>query len=223
METRKILIANNKTQRRYSIETSATTLGELQDQMTAQGIDFSGMTFTEGLSKTQLISRDSLLPTNVMYKGTPTNNLVMLLTNPVKQIASGAMSRKEAYEKVKALSLQNAILEACGKNYTQVKTDVLEEMINCAEGSFSFEDDEESEEPDVPSVSPVTPSVKSAPNPEIVEWFFMGVKALTKKRLVCADDLAVLNELISEYYLRLKESEPEISDKDIDDMLESIC
>jgi hypothetical protein len=56
-----------------------------------------------------------------------------------------------------------------------------------------------------------------------VEWFFMGVKALTKKHLICADDLAVLNELISEYYLRLKESEPEISDKDIDDMLESIC
>ena len=31
METRKILIANTKTQQRYTIESAATTLGELQD------------------------------------------------------------------------------------------------------------------------------------------------------------------------------------------------
>ena len=103
METRTIAIANTKTQKRYTIESAATTLGELQDQMIEQGIDFSGMTFTEGISKTQLLTRESLLPTNVMYKGQPTNNLVMLLTNPNKQIASGAMNRKELYAKIKEL------------------------------------------------------------------------------------------------------------------------
>ena len=64
---RNIKIANTKTQQRYTITTSATTLGELQDQMLAQGIDFAGMSFTEGLSKTQLLTRDTPLPTNVMY------------------------------------------------------------------------------------------------------------------------------------------------------------
>ena len=47
MEVRTIQIANTKTQRRYTINTAATTLGELQDEMSAQGIDFTGMTFTE--------------------------------------------------------------------------------------------------------------------------------------------------------------------------------
>ena len=87
---REILIANTKTQKRSKITTSATTLGELKNDLRAAGIDFSNMTFTEGISKTQLLSDDTQLPQNVMYKGQPTNNLVILLTNTKKNIASGA-------------------------------------------------------------------------------------------------------------------------------------
>ena len=92
MDVREILVANTKTQKRYKVNTDATTLGELKAALDAQGIDYAGMTFTEGISKTQLTSDDSQLPTNVMYKGTPTNNLVMLLTNTTKNISSGAIS-----------------------------------------------------------------------------------------------------------------------------------
>lgn len=119
---REILIANTKTQKRSKITTSATTLGELKTDLRAAGIDFSGMTFTEGISKTQLLRDDTQLPQNVIYKGQPTNNLVILLTNTKKNIASGVLSRKEAYNLIKQNSLENAVKTKFGRNFTQVPT-----------------------------------------------------------------------------------------------------
>lgn len=122
---REILIANTKTQKRSKVTTSATTLGELKADLRAAGIDYSGMTFTEGISKTQLLDDATQLPQNVMYKGQPTNNLVILLTNTKKNIASGAMSRKEVYQAIKDNNLQEAVKEEFGRNFTQVPTSDL--------------------------------------------------------------------------------------------------
>lgn len=221
---RTILVADTKTQRRYQLNTAATTLGELQDVMTAQGIDYTGMSFTEGITKTQLLGRDSLLPTNVMYKGQPTNNLVILLTNTTKNIASGAvMTRKEAYRLVKELELQNAILEGEGKNYTQVKTDNLEEYIYIAQKAAGINTEEEPAEcPEVQPQESKIPNIKQAPHADTVEWFYMGLKALVKDNMLYADDIAVIADLTTELYNRLKESEPKISDADIDDMIASL-
>lgn len=119
---REILIANTKTQKRSKITTSATTLGELKADLRAAGIDFQNMTFTEGISKTQLLSDDTQLPQNVIYKGQPTNNLVILLTNTKKNIASGVLSRKEAYNLIKQNSLEKAVKTKFGRNFTQVPT-----------------------------------------------------------------------------------------------------
>lgn len=222
MEERIIAIANTKTQRRYQINTSATTLGELQDEMTAQGIDFTGMTFTEGISKTQLMGRDSLLPTNVMYKGQPTNNLVMLLTNTTKQISSGAIDRKEAYRLVKELGLQDVIAVEEGQNYTRVKTDVLEAWINSAQNGCNdiVEPDGIKSEP--AKVETQFPNVKTAPHPEAVEWYYMGLKAMIKSGLLYINDIAVIADLTTELYKRMLEEQPKFSDKDIDDMIASI-
>ena len=214
MENRTIIIANNKTQRRYSIETNATTLGELQDQMIEQGIDFSGMTFTEGISKTQLLTRESLLPTNVMYKGQPTNNLVMLLTNPNKQIASGAMNRKELYAKIKELGIQDSIKEEFGKNYTMVGNADLACMIERAE-AFAHELDDEEEETGIPLV-------RTAPHANTVNWIYDGIKALLTDGSFYTEDVYVLNELITELANRLHEATPTISDADIDDMIANL-
>ena len=226
---RTIKIANTKTQQRYTIQTSATTLGELQDQMSAQGIDFAGMSFTEGLSKTQLIGRDSLLPTNVMYKGQPTNDLVMLLTNTTKNIASGAISRKEAFRLVKEMNLQDVIAEGEGKNYTLVKTDILEEYINDNDGfnekldaiTEALEETKEAVEETTKVENPL-PDIKTAPHPEAVEWYYMGLKAMLKNHLLYTDDIAVIADLTTELYKKLKEEEPKISDADIDDIIASI-
>ena len=122
---REILIANTKTQKRSKVTTSATTLGELKADLRAAGIDYNGMTFTEGISKTQLLNDATQLPQNVMYKGQPTNNLVILLTNTKKNIASGAMSRKEVYQAIKDNNLQEAVKEEFGRNFTQVPTSDL--------------------------------------------------------------------------------------------------
>mgnify|MGYP004459832553 FL=1 len=122
---REILIANTKTQKRSKVTTSATTLGELKADLRAAGIDYNGMTFTEGISKTQLLDDATQLPQNVMYKGQPTNNLVILLTNTKKNIASGAMSRKEVYQAIKDNNLQDAVKEEFGRNFTQVPTSDL--------------------------------------------------------------------------------------------------
>lgn len=122
---REILIANTKTQKRSKVTTSATTLGELKADLRAAGIDYNGMTFTEGISKTQLLDDATQLPQNVMYKGQPTNNLVILLTNTKKNIASGTMSRKEVYQAIKDNNLQDAVKEEFGRNFTQVSTSDL--------------------------------------------------------------------------------------------------
>lgn len=122
---REILIANTKTQKRSKLTTSATTLGELKADLRAAGIDYSDMTFTEGISKTQLLNDATQLPQNVMYKGQPTNNLVILLTNTKKNIASGTMSRKEVYQAIKDNNLQDAVKEEFGRNFTQVPTSDL--------------------------------------------------------------------------------------------------
>lgn len=122
---REILIANTKTQKRSKLTTSATTLGELKADLRDAGIDYSGMTFTEGISKTQLLNDATQLPQNVMYKGQPTNNLVILLTNTKKNIASGTMSRKEVYQAIKDNNLQDAVKEEFGRNFTQVPTSDL--------------------------------------------------------------------------------------------------
>ena len=122
---REILIANTKTQKRSKVTTSATTLGELKADLRAAGINYNGMTFTEGISKTQLLDDATQLPQNVMYKGQPTNNLVILLTNTKKNIASGAMSRKEVYQAIKDNNLQEAVKEEFGRNFTQVPTSDL--------------------------------------------------------------------------------------------------
>ena len=223
METRTILIANNKTQRRYNIETAATTLGELKAQMREQGIDYDGMTFTEGITKTQMVDDSSVLPTNVMYKGAPTNNLVMLLTNPNKQIASGAMDRKDAYRLVKEMNLQDAIAEGEGTNYTRVKTDVLEEYININRNGVPQETLEEVREEIAQEFSTKkVEAAKTAPHADLVELMYLGVKYLVNHNILFAEDACVLGDLTTELAARTKEAQPKITDSDVDDMIANL-
>lgn len=229
MESRKIRVANTQTQRRYEVMTDATTLAELKAAFDAECIPYSGMTFTEGITKTELLRDDSVLPTNVMYKGQPTNELVILLTNTKKNISSGAMDRKEAFRLIKEMGLQDTILEGEGKNYTLVKTDILEEYINDNDGFEGLEEEEVEEDEidqmiqDVEESKPsYTPTVKVAPHADLVELVYLGVKYLTKTHNMIADDVAVIADLTTELYKRLRESEPKISDDDIDEMIASI-
>ena len=124
MESRKITIVQTKNQRKSVIMSAATTLAELKSDLRANGIDYDGMNFFEGTSKVELKNDASVLPHDVPYKGTVTNELVFMLTNTNKKIRSGAtnMSRMEAYNAVKFMGLQDACVKKFGKNFTMCKT-----------------------------------------------------------------------------------------------------
>ena len=89
MEPRKITIIQTKEQRKSVIVTAATTLAELKSDLRANGINYNDMTFYEGTSKIELKNDASVLPHDVPYKGTITNELVFMLTNTNKKIRSG--------------------------------------------------------------------------------------------------------------------------------------
>ena len=122
METRKITIVSTKSQSKKVIMSSATTLAELKSDLRQNGIDYEGMTFFEGTSKVELKNDASVLPHDVPWKGTVTNELVFMLTNTNKKIRSGAMSRMEAYAEIKRMGLQDACHKKFGKNFTMCKT-----------------------------------------------------------------------------------------------------
>ena len=134
MEFRKVTIINNKTQSQKVIQASAaTTLGELKREMREAGIEYEGMTFFEGHLRAELKDDASILPTNIPYKGQVVNDLTFLLTAPEKKIRSGAMSRAEAYNAIKARGLQDECVKRFGKNFTMCKTQDLIDLLG--EGS----------------------------------------------------------------------------------------
>ena len=134
MEFRKVTIINNKTQSQKVIQaSSATTLGELKREMREAGIEYEGMTFFEGHLRAELKDDASILPTNIPYKGQVVNDLTFLLTAPEKKIKSGAMSRAEAYNAIKAKGLQSECVKRFGKNFTMCKTQDLIDLLG--EGS----------------------------------------------------------------------------------------
>ena len=255
METREILIANTKDQKRYRIMTGAETLGELQDQITrnenimvwdkpnkvwltnTQPINISGMSFTEGISNTQLVDRTSQLPMAVNFKGQVTNNLMMLLTNTTKNIPSGVaqkFDRKALYAEVKTYGLENAIKAKYGKNFTMVSSADLAAMIEGAKGKNNKAAIKEAQQElsagkqkksTVPSASPEgkeekkLPDVKSAPHAATVEWFYTGIKSMVKENLLNEKDVAVLADLCTELALRLEEEKPKVTMDDMEQML----
>lgn len=131
---RNITVISTKTNGRKSFKSSATTLGELKKDLDRQGVSYSGMTFFEGITKTEMKSDDSLLPTNVSYKGKTTNDLVFMLTAPQAKVRSGEMTRNEAYAEIKRLGLQQTCIDKFGKNMTQCKTTDLISLIESSKG-----------------------------------------------------------------------------------------
>jgi hypothetical protein len=124
--SRKITVLVESTQSKVVFESNATTLGELKNELRERQVRYdSDCVFKEAASKTILTSDESILPSNIPWKGQVTNDLVFMVTAPQKKIRSGAMDRKEAYTRVKELGLQGKIQEHEGKNFTQCSTAIL--------------------------------------------------------------------------------------------------
>ena len=131
MEKRKITVIPTKTHKTQVIESAATTLAELKADLTKAGIDYTDCTFFEGLTKIELKNDAAILPHDVPYKGTTTNNLVFMITNASKKIRSGAkLDRKDIIEEIKAKNLTEVVKKTYGKNYTNCKTEDLEKILS---------------------------------------------------------------------------------------------
>ena len=110
----------------------ASTLGELKDDLTANNITFNNeCSFTEGISRTALLNDDSQLPMNVTYRGNQTNELVILISATKSKISSGAFERGDLYYMIhNDVNLRLYILEQSGKNFTNISTAELNNLVN---------------------------------------------------------------------------------------------
>lgn len=135
-ELKTFTIVDTESNRTKEIKSNATTVAELKRDLRQNGFNVDGKTIQEALTRTEFKDDTSVLPHDVPYKGTITNDLVFRLTKANKQVRSG-MDRKQAYDEVKRLGLGDAIKAKFGKNFTQVSTNDLIAFIN-ANGKTGF-------------------------------------------------------------------------------------
>lgn len=132
MEARKITVLESTKNRKTVIMSSATTYGELKADLTNAGIEYEGMEAMVSPGKLVLVDNNSILPTNVPWKGSVTNDLVLMFTKPDKEIKSGVIpaDRTACYSIIKENpSLKKSIVLKFNKNYTNVPTKDLIEFI----------------------------------------------------------------------------------------------
>lgn len=172
---RKITVLVESTQSKHVLQSNATTLGELKDELREKNISFnSDDVFKEGMSKTVLTTDESILPSNIPWRGEVTNDLIFMITAPQKKIKSGVMTRAEVYAEVKRLNLQDTISKKVGKNFTQCSTAIL----------LTFIDEASKNSCKTKTPAPVAKEkkVKSNPTPEVVESVtFCALKELIAK------------------------------------------
>lgn len=159
---RTITVISNKIQGTKVFDSEATTLGELKADLRREGISYDGMDFLEGVSRTTLLDDMTALPSQIMYKGEPTDNLVIMLSTQNKKIKSGALSseRADVIEEAKQIIANNPEAKAEFGNVTQKKTDFLKELI----AKYSKKGNKKGAvevAPSVPSVD--TKAIKSTP------------------------------------------------------------
>jgi len=118
--------------------TEATTVGELLNAFTANDINYSGKAIFEGLTKLEFTNANSdvVLPSQVRYRDTVTDDLVFMLTADKKKISSG-IDRNSLYVEVRTLNLADAIKMAFGRNFTQVSSDDLAAFIAQKKGAMA--------------------------------------------------------------------------------------
>ena len=172
---RKITVLVESTQSKHVLQSNATTLGELKDELRDKNISFnSDDVFKEGMSKTVLTTDESILPSNIPWRGEVTNDLIFMITAPQKKIKSGVMTRAEVYAEIKRLKLQDTIIKKVGMNFTQCSTATLLAFID--------EASKNSCKTEIPAPVAKEKKVKSNPTPEVVESVtFCALKELIAK------------------------------------------
>jgi hypothetical protein len=119
---RTVTVYDQNTQEKTVIENvTVNTLGELKEILRAKHINLTDMDIREGISRVDLKSDSAVLPHDTPYRGSTTNDLMILLTKTNKKVSSGA-GRAEAVQFIKDNNLQDEIRETFKKNWTNVST-----------------------------------------------------------------------------------------------------
>lgn len=243
MESRKITIISTKNNKRTVINSSATTLGELKADLRSAGIDYDGMTFYEGLTKTELKIDQSVLPHDVQRinpvtkEPETTNELAFMLTNTNKKIRSGAMSRPEAYAAIKAKGLQDECVKRFGKNFTMCKTADLISLVESKSASKSATIKPAAPETEAPKAAlaqavaaPTAPATPAAPAESTVCVDIQARKAIKKlvdilyqqDTIECYEDVQEVLDFLDGETTAQETSKPSLdspySEDELDDM-----
>jgi len=211
---RKIYVTSTKTQSRYVITTNAETLGELKKVLTDNNIDYENMSFTEGVSKTMLTDDNAPLPSNISYKGKTTNDLVILLTNTRKKVASG-MDRAALYKAIKDANLQGRIKAAYGRNYTLVPSEQL--AIFLRESNYR-ENAQRASQPQT-----LVSNVKIMEHVGLAEIIRSSIVRMHQNGCLSTDDLSELHFGIGDYLDNLDDKDNDVySEQDINKMISDL-
>lgn len=223
METRKITIISTKNHSTKVINSAATTLGELKTDLDNAGIDYTDCTFFEGLTKTELKNNDAILPHDVPYKGTITNNLVFMITNASKKIKSGA-DRKSILAEIKAKNLTEVVKNTYGKNYTNCKTEDLEKILSKNNNSAPKEAPAKKEVPNKPAMKTTDLSnyVTKAELREVIESLLKEMENVDVDYIedVDIDNISIIGDVSSSN--SKKEDDSPYSSNELDDMFKDM-
>ena len=223
METRKITIISTKNHSTKVINSAATTLGELKTDLGNAGIDYTDCTFFEGLTKTELKNNDAILPHDVPYKGTITNNLVFMITNASKKIKSGA-DRKSIIAEIKAKNLTEVVKNTYGKNYTNCKTEDLEKILSMNNTSTPKEAPAKKEVPNNPAIKTTDLSsyVTKAELKEVIESLLKEMENAEVDYVEDVDinNISIIGDISSSN--SKKENDSPYSSNELDDMFKDM-
>ena len=226
MEKRKITVIPTKTHKTQVIESAATTLAELKADLTKAGIDYTDCTFFEGLTKIELKNDAAILPHDVPYKGTTTNNLVFMITNASKKIRSGAkLDRKAIVEEIKAKNLTEVVKKTYGKNYTNCKTEDLEKILSMNNTSTPKEAPVKKEISNNPAMKTTDLSsyVTKAELREVIESLLKEMEDVEVDYIedVDIDNIAIIGK-VSSSNSEEKKSDSPYSSNELDDMFKDM-
>ena len=222
METRKITIISTKNHSTKVINSAATTLAELKADLDNAGIGYTDCTFFEGLTKTELNNNDAILPHDVPYKGTITNNLVFMITNASKKIKSGA-DRKSIIAEIKSKNLTEVVKNTYGKNYTNCKTEDLEKILSMNNTSTLKEAPTKKEVPNNSSIKTTDLSsyVTKAELREVIESLLKETEKVGYVEDIDIDNIAIIGK-ISSNNSEEKKSDSPYSSNELDDMFKDV-
>ena len=224
METRKITIISTKNHSTKVINSAATTLGELKTDLDNAGIGYTDCTFFEGLTKTELKNNDAILPHDVPYKGTITNNLVFMITNASKKIKSGA-DRKSILAEIKSKNLTEVVKNTYGKNYTNCKTEDLEKILSMNNTSTPKEAPAKKEVPNKPAMKTTDLSnyVTKVELREVIESLLKEMENADVDYIedVDIDNIAIIGKVSSNNSEEEKSDSP-YSSNELDDMFKDM-